>query len=81
MAQREKAVAERDAMFTSLKGRLTKLIGSDGPVAAILVCSKEAVQIAGHMLSQKRVNSDFYKLLSIKHLSVTTPQSLWPASS
>lgn len=46
MAQREKALAARDAMFTSLKRRLTKVIGSEGPAAAISVCSKEAPQIA-----------------------------------
>lgn len=45
-AQREKALAARDAMFTSLKGRLMEVAGSDGPAAAIEVCSKEAPQIA-----------------------------------
>jgi hypothetical protein len=33
-------------MFTTLKGRLTEVVGSDGPAAAISVCSKEAPQIA-----------------------------------
>jgi hypothetical protein len=45
-AQREKALAARDAMFTSLKGRLKEVIGSEGPAMAISVCSKEAPQIA-----------------------------------
>ncbi len=45
-AQREKALAARDAMFTSLKARLMEVAGSDGPAAAIEVCSKEAPQIA-----------------------------------
>lgn len=45
-AQREKALAARDAMFTSLKARLMEVVGSDGPAAAIEVCSKEAPQIA-----------------------------------
>ena len=45
-AQREKALAARDAMFTSLKGRLMEVIGSEGPAAAIAVCAKEAPQIA-----------------------------------
>jgi hypothetical protein len=45
-AQRAKALAARDAMFKSLKGRLMEVIGSEGPAAAILVCSKEAPQIA-----------------------------------
>jgi len=45
-AQLEKALAARDAMFTTLKGRLMDVIGSEGPAAAISVCSKEAPQIA-----------------------------------
>lgn len=49
MAQREKALAARDAMFTSLKGRLMEVIGSEGPAAAITVCAKEAPQIAEQM--------------------------------
>jgi hypothetical protein len=44
--QHEKALAARDAMSTSLKGRLMEVIGSKGPAAAISVCSKEALQIA-----------------------------------
>ena len=44
--QHEKALAARDAMSTSLKGRLMEVIGSKGPAAAISVCSKEAPQIA-----------------------------------
>lgn len=49
MTQREKALTARDAMFTSLKGRLMEVIGSEGPAAAISVCSKEAPQIAGQI--------------------------------
>ena len=45
-AQRDRALAARDAMFTSLKGRLMEVVGSEGPAAAISVCSKEAPQIA-----------------------------------
>jgi len=45
-AQREKALAARNAMFTALKGRLTQVIGSEGPAMAISVCSDEAPQIA-----------------------------------
>lgn len=48
-AQREKALAARDAMFTSLKGRLMDVIGSEGPAAAISVCAEEAPQIAGRI--------------------------------
>jgi len=45
-AQRAQALAARDAMFTSLKTRLMEVVGSEGPAAAIEVCSKEAPQIA-----------------------------------
>ena len=45
-AQLERALGARDAMFTSLKGRLMEVIGSEGPGAAISVCSREAPQIA-----------------------------------
>jgi hypothetical protein len=44
--QRDRALAAREAMFTSLKGRLMDVISSDGPGAAISVCSEEAPQIA-----------------------------------
>lgn len=45
-AQRDKALAARDAMATRLKGRLMEVIGTEGPAAAIVVCSEEAPQIA-----------------------------------
>jgi len=49
MIQRDKALAARDAMFASLKGRLMEVMGSEGPVAAISVCAKEAPQIAAQI--------------------------------
>jgi hypothetical protein len=48
-AQRDKALAARDAMFQALKGRLMEVVGSEGPAAAIEVCSKEAPQIASRI--------------------------------
>jgi hypothetical protein len=45
-AQRDKALLARDAMFKSLKGRLVEVVGTEGPTAAIEVCSIEAPQIA-----------------------------------
>jgi hypothetical protein len=45
-AQRERALAARDAMFTALKTRLMEVVGSAGPAAAIDVCAQEAPQIA-----------------------------------
>jgi len=50
--QREKALTARDAMFKSLKGRLTDVIASEGPAMAISVCSNEAPQIA-ELISKK----------------------------
>jgi hypothetical protein len=44
--QRDQALAARDAMFTSLKGRLSEVLSAEGPAAAISVCSQEAPQIA-----------------------------------
>lgn len=49
---REKALAARDEMLASLKGRLMEVVGSEGPAAAIDVCSTEAPQIA-QQVSQK----------------------------
>ena len=46
LAQQKKALAARDAMFATLKGRLMDVMGSEGPAATISVCSKEAPEIA-----------------------------------
>lgn len=53
--QRDKAVAARDAMFESLKGRLMEVIGTEGPAAAIAVCSEEAPQIAERIAQEHRL--------------------------
>jgi hypothetical protein len=55
-AQRKKALAARDAMFTKLKGRLMEVAGSEGPAAAIEVCSKEAPQIASEISQEHAVS-------------------------
>jgi hypothetical protein len=54
-AQRDKALAARDAMFTSLKGRLMEVVGTEGPAAAIAVCSEEAPQIAERIAQEHRL--------------------------
>lgn len=54
-AQRDRALSARDAMFTSLKTRLTEVVGSAGPAAAIDVCSKEAPQIAERVAREHRL--------------------------
>lgn len=54
-AQRERALAARDAMFASLKGRLMGVAGAEGPAAAIEVCSKEAPLIAEQVSEKHRL--------------------------
>jgi alpha-acetolactate decarboxylase len=41
----EKAIQAKDALFATLSGRLKEVMAADGPVAAIDVCSNEAVSI------------------------------------
>jgi hypothetical protein len=54
-AQRDKALAARHAMFTALKGRLMEVVGTEGPAAAIAVCSKEAPRIAERISQEHRL--------------------------
>lgn len=44
--QKAKAMAAKEALFKRLSGRLMEVMASDGPVAAIEVCSQEAQQLA-----------------------------------
>lgn len=55
-AQRDKALAARDAMFAKLKSRLLEVIGSEGPAAAIAVCAEEAPQIAADTAREHAVS-------------------------
>ncbi len=55
-AQRDKALAARDTMFTKLKGRLMEVVGSEGPAAAIAVCSEEAPQIAADVSREQSLS-------------------------
>ena len=55
-AQKEKALAARDAMFTALKGRLMEVVGSEGAAAAIAVCAQEAPRIAEQIAQKNRVS-------------------------
>lgn len=49
VSRQQKALATKakDELFEKLSGRLMEVMQSDGPAAAIKVCSQEAVQIAG----------------------------------
>lgn len=44
--QQAKLLAAKDALFEQLSGRLMQAMGEGGPAAAILVCQKEAPEIA-----------------------------------
>ena len=72
MAQREKALAARDAMFTSLKSRLMEVVGSEGPAAAITVCSQEAPQIA------KRISQEHGLIIRRTSLRLRNPANSPP---
>lgn len=45
-AAKEKAVAAKDALFQRLSGRLIEVMQTEGPAAAIAVCSREAATFA-----------------------------------
>ncbi len=55
-AQRDRALAARDAMATRLKGRLMEFLGSDNPATAIVVCAEEAPQIAAEVSQEQGVS-------------------------
>jgi hypothetical protein len=52
IAQRDRAVAARDELFESLKGRLIEVLSQQGPAEAISVCKTEAPKLA-QQVSQK----------------------------
>lgn len=54
-ATKAKAIAAKEEMFKQLSGRLMEVMKSDGPGAAIEVCSKEALQFATQVGEQQGV--------------------------
>ena len=54
-ATKAKAVAAREELFKQLSSRLMEVMKSDGPAAAIEVCSKEASQFADNVGKQHGV--------------------------
>lgn len=56
IAQRDRALAARDAMATRLKGRLMEVLGSDVPATAIVVCAEDAPQIAADVAREHDVS-------------------------
>jgi hypothetical protein len=55
-AQRDRALAARDAMASRLKGRLMEVLGSDDPATAIVVCAEDAPQIAADVSQEHGVS-------------------------
>lgn len=55
-AQRDRALAARDAMATRLKGRLMEVLSSDVPATAIVVCAEDAPQIAADVAREHDVS-------------------------
>jgi hypothetical protein len=54
--QQAKMLAAKDALFEKLSGRLMEAMGEGGPAAAILVCQKEAPQIASTVGQEQGVS-------------------------
>jgi hypothetical protein len=54
-ALREKALAAQKALFAALSGRLMEVLGSEGPAAAIRVCSDEAPRLTQQVGEQHGV--------------------------
>ena len=52
---KEKAMAAKEELFKQLSGRLMEVMKSDGPAAAIEVCSKEASRFAESVGEQHNV--------------------------
>jgi len=53
--QQTKAMAAKDALFTRLSSRLMEVMSTEGPLAAIEVCSQEATQIADQVGQEQGV--------------------------
>jgi hypothetical protein len=51
----QRAIEAKDALFAKLSGRLTEVMGSGGPAAAIEVCSREAGEIASQVAAEHNV--------------------------
>lgn len=47
--QKQSMLAAKDALFTTLSGRLMEAMQQQGPVGAIVVCQKEAPQMAANV--------------------------------
>ena len=52
-AQRDRALAARDALMGKLKGRLTEVVSKDGLAAAISVCKEDAPRLAKAVSEQE----------------------------
>lgn len=52
---KQKAITAKDALFAKLSGRLIEVMSTDGPAAAISVCSREATAIAAEVGEEQGV--------------------------
>lgn len=66
------ALAAKDALFARLSGRLTEVMKTEGPAAAIEVCSKEASDIA------KSVGDEHGVTIGRTALKLRNPQNAPP---
>ncbi len=71
-AARRKAIIARDALFASLSGRLTEVMGNQGPAAAISVCSREAALIA------RKISADHGLRIGRTAIRLRNPQNAPP---
>jgi hypothetical protein len=54
--KRDRALAARDALFQTLKGRLVEAMGKEGPAEAIGVCKEEAPRLASEVSEEHGVS-------------------------
>ena len=73
-----KAMAAKKALFMQLSGRLMEVMGSEGPAAAIEVCSKEASEIAAKVGEKQgvKIGRTALKLRNSKNLPPDWAKSL-----
>ena len=71
-------MAAKKALFMQLSGRLMEVMGSEGPAAAIEVCSKEASEIAAKVGEQQgvKIGRTALKLRNSKNLPPDWAKSL-----
>ena len=82
-ATKGKAIAAKEELFKQLSGRLMEVMKSDGPAAAIEVCSKEASQFASAVSEQQgvKIGRTALKLRNSSNVPPTWANSLATADA